>query len=729
MCAAGNEHPLAQVGLVRAECRDLCEALLLQEPRPPVGGGQRRAADAQLTVLEGPPALHHAAAHRQIRADGGQFVEHQQAAGLEQRADRAQGVPQVPGGVDDVGGDHRVRRLSGDPLFGRVALHIEQLEPHTGVLCGEAFAAVVQEARRDVGEGVADAVGVPGQDRQHTLGGGPGTGAQFQDLEGLPLGELRQPGCQMAPDGVRDERVEEVGQRVAAVQVPHQLHRGVGEHHLGPDQFGTQQPRIHPQELPVEGRGGCDVGTVGRGALQRGLPLPRTADRGGGGEAAVLVGQISGVREQVEQRLVQPPELLPDAERAAQLLGAVLLAGTPEGAHLLVGAEHSGDRGRVQCRVPGQHPAHGGVETRLGAGATGPVRRGRLGGRAGRGRGRAGRGAARERAAVGGEPGYPAAFAREGVAGQLDPAGARRGDPGPVHLGPGQPARRDRRRVAAGQRLLQSAGRRLVRTCPVRRGLPGDDPVPCVARRVRLQQLRRLGHRSRGQRQPELMGAAARLQGVGDVREPQRRVDGPPRTGQQSGHRVGDGADGVRALHGRGQLGAQLLGQQREVVSALGQAEAAVDEVVRRLEGAGPHPGHLGGQPHAQLFGVHCGPALRPRPVRAAATAQEGRQVRRVGTQPLLAPGRQHQQLFPGVLRRFGRPGRHVLLQGHAGVRPARAEGADEGPQRRPGSAAGRIRRGVVRPAPPPRPRFQALLHLERRAAEVDLRVAALRVQ
>ncbi len=330
--ALRHQDGLAERRVAGAQCVDRGVSLLVQEPGPALRGGERGVRHTQVSVLEGPPALQDTAADGQQRPYGGQFVEDQPAAGPQQRLGPAQGGPQVAGGVDDVGGDDEVGTGRLETLLRQAAFEVEHLEVGEVVAFGEPFPAVFQETRRDVGEGVPDASRVRGQGGQHPFAGGAGAGAQLHHLDRAAPRQLRQAQVEEVADRVADHEVEGVGERVALVEVLHQLHRGAGEHDLGGAHLAAQNARVRLEEQAVEGDGRLDVRVGRRDPVELRLPAVRVlvgvdaVDRRGGADQVAVAGQETGVGQDVEQCLVQPPEAVEDSEAAAQFLGAVPFA-------------------------------------------------------------------------------------------------------------------------------------------------------------------------------------------------------------------------------------------------------------------------------------------------------------------------------------------------------------------------------------------------------------------
>ena len=315
--ALGDQHGLPEHRTVPPCCHDRGEALLGQQHRPGLRRGQRRVREPEFGVVEGPPTLQYTSADGEQGAYRGQFVEHQPAAGCEQRLGLAQGGPQVAGGVHHVGGDHQIDGAWLEALLVQLTFQVEHLVAREGVAVGEALPTVLDEPRRDVGEGEAHPFGVCRQRVQDPLAGGAGSRPQFQDLQTAVGGGTRKPGVEEGAQGVMHPGVTGVRERVALVEALHQPHRGTGEHDLGGPEFATQDARIVLEEEPVQGDRGLDVGMVvrdaGEGGVARFLGLPGIRDSG---VALAVPGEQAGVDENVEQRHVKPSEAVHDAQGA-----------------------------------------------------------------------------------------------------------------------------------------------------------------------------------------------------------------------------------------------------------------------------------------------------------------------------------------------------------------------------------------------------------------------------
>ncbi|CAM5357061.1 hypothetical protein SMICM304S_04547 [Streptomyces microflavus] len=143
--ALGHDDLLPQIlGIPRGQS-DRAEPHLRQDVPPVRRGEQRAALDTQVRVLVAPPSVEEAERELAEQVVRGQLVQDQQSAGPEKRLGVAQGVADVPGGMQDVGGDHDVVPAESEALIRHRALDVQDFADQRRIFRTEETLRVVQE--------------------------------------------------------------------------------------------------------------------------------------------------------------------------------------------------------------------------------------------------------------------------------------------------------------------------------------------------------------------------------------------------------------------------------------------------------------------------------------------------------------------------------------------------------------------------------------------------------
>ena len=174
---AGERHDLVALA-GRGHDLDLGEALGQQ--LAPAVGREQRMVGATGGVLEPPPAVGEAEDEVAPGPPSCRLQQHEHAAGRQQPPGMLDRYGQIAGRVQHVAGDDQIIAGGREPLLGRVLLDVELGEG--GGIRPEPLRRLGQERRREIGEGVAPALG------RHALAQGleqgTGAGADLQDAGG-----------------------------------------------------------------------------------------------------------------------------------------------------------------------------------------------------------------------------------------------------------------------------------------------------------------------------------------------------------------------------------------------------------------------------------------------------------------------------------------------------------------------------------------------------------------
>ena len=175
-----GDHQRLQRGRIVRQRRGLVEAVGL-EARQPLGRAEQRGIrPPALGVVEEPPALREAEGDVHPARRTGDLEEEQQPAGLEHLPHVRERPPEVPRGVQDVGGHHQVEPPARQALRRRLALQIERLgrEPRR---LAKPLARAHGEERRHIREEILPTRGP--QAREQRGRGAARAAAHLQDAQ------------------------------------------------------------------------------------------------------------------------------------------------------------------------------------------------------------------------------------------------------------------------------------------------------------------------------------------------------------------------------------------------------------------------------------------------------------------------------------------------------------------------------------------------------------------
>lgn len=304
---AARDHDLLPQAMIVA-CRetDVAEALQLQKPFPLPGRQARAAGQAQRFIFEQPPAIEEAEGEMGVPAPLADLVDQHDAAAFEQRLGVAHRFAHVRGGVQHVGGDHRVVAIALDRLQRERLAHVED----RGAQCRKGrlvdLLRMQQEGPGEICVAILfDQIAEIAQDRQQDGGGAAGAGADLQQAQAslAPRGPGRELGAQMFAEGT----VEMIGDGIVLVDPLDHAHRRFGEHHVGRGHGALEDPR----EISQAGIDQDEIGAMARvpaPARHRFIPgLPQRFDVGDCGEpAARPVDGEQAVAFEMTQACVKP---------------------------------------------------------------------------------------------------------------------------------------------------------------------------------------------------------------------------------------------------------------------------------------------------------------------------------------------------------------------------------------------------------------------------------------
>ena len=140
------------------------------------------------------------------RTGSGTLEQQEQGAGSGQVQDMVQGLAQIPGGMEDVGGQDEVEVLGTEALSRGGLFDVQELIADEGKR-GELFLGLGEEQGRDIGKDIFGLIGrEAGEDEGSSA---TGTGADLEDAEGSVARQARE-GFE---DGFLQERVGRHGRQ------------------------------------------------------------------------------------------------------------------------------------------------------------------------------------------------------------------------------------------------------------------------------------------------------------------------------------------------------------------------------------------------------------------------------------------------------------------------------------------------------------------------------------
>ena len=253
--ASRRQDQLAQPMIRVSREADIEEALGLQQRFPLRRGQARAAGQAQLLVLVQPPAIEQAEGEMRLPRPRADLIDQQHAAALQQCLGVAHRLAHVGSGVQHVGRDHRVVAIAFDRLQRKRFAHIED----RGAQCRELrFVGLLRMQQEGLGQvGVAilfDQIAETAQHRQQPRGGAAGAGTDFEQAQAALA--ARGPGGEFRTQVVAKHPIEVIGDQVVLVDALDQMHRRIGEQHVG----GGQRSR---QDFGQPAQAGFDQGEIG----------------------------------------------------------------------------------------------------------------------------------------------------------------------------------------------------------------------------------------------------------------------------------------------------------------------------------------------------------------------------------------------------------------------------------------------------------------------------------
>ena len=236
------DHVMTAFSRVTRQELDRLEACLLQHLLPGPRAQQRRAGNAQVIVVVQPPAIEQAKGQRAVETVLRDLVDQQDAALLQCALGMAQRCADVPRGMQHIGGDRDVVGADGDVLGLGVALDVPELRPEIGMVAAPTRVGFQEKRARDIGEQVLFDVAPLPEMSQDGACGAAGAGADLDHAQpGVGLG--RHAVVQERAGGFSDHAIEEIEQRIAAVDPLDLLARSAGEQDFRGRHLAPQDPR------------------------------------------------------------------------------------------------------------------------------------------------------------------------------------------------------------------------------------------------------------------------------------------------------------------------------------------------------------------------------------------------------------------------------------------------------------------------------------------------------
>ena len=133
-------------------------------------------------IGESPPAVGEAKDQVDEADRNGALEEQEQGAGSGQVQDMEQGLAQIPGGMEDIGGQDEIELLGRESLSGGVLFDVQELIANEGK-SGELFLGLGDEQGRDIGKDVLGLIrGEAGEDEGSRA---TGSGAESRGCGGF----------------------------------------------------------------------------------------------------------------------------------------------------------------------------------------------------------------------------------------------------------------------------------------------------------------------------------------------------------------------------------------------------------------------------------------------------------------------------------------------------------------------------------------------------------------
>ena len=173
-----------------------------QQQRLPLGGGQQRVILP--LIRKAPPTGGEAKGEIEPAAGASRFEQHELAAGLEQLAHMGQGLGQIFGGMEHIGGNHQVGLSWRKALGDRCALDVERLIAHK-VIGGKPVMHPLHKGRADIGKRIVGAL--LGQQGQQAGGRATGSRADLHNANAARRGQMRK----RVLDKLLDQPIHELG--------------------------------------------------------------------------------------------------------------------------------------------------------------------------------------------------------------------------------------------------------------------------------------------------------------------------------------------------------------------------------------------------------------------------------------------------------------------------------------------------------------------------------------
>ena len=139
------------------------ESVVVEEGLP-AGSRNQGVRGAEIVIGESPPAVGEAKDQVDEADRNGALEEQEQGAGSGQVQDMEEGLAQIPGGMEDIGGQDEIELLGRESLSGGVLFDVQELIANEGK-SGELFLGLGDEQGRDIGKDVLGLIrGEAGED-------------------------------------------------------------------------------------------------------------------------------------------------------------------------------------------------------------------------------------------------------------------------------------------------------------------------------------------------------------------------------------------------------------------------------------------------------------------------------------------------------------------------------------------------------------------------------------